>query len=140
MAAAPTPVAIDTNVLFSALLRDRSRFSEVILRFGHAFFVCESVLVELFRHKERILRSSKLGDADLTHLYHVLLRRIHLFREEQIDPEHWTRAYALCREVDETDTPHVALALQIAGLLWTGDRTLRNGLEARRFTSFFTPD
>lgn len=115
MPAAPTPVAIDTNVLFSALLRDRSRFSEIILR------------------------SSKLGEADLTHLYHVLLRRLNLFREEQIDPERWNRAYALCREVDETDTPHVALTLQIAGVLWTGDNTLREGLEARGFTSFFTP-
>ncbi len=137
---APTPVAIDTNVLFSALLRDKSRFSEIILRSGHTFFVCESVLVELFRHKERILRSSRLGEADLTSLYHVLLRRLHLFREEQIDPELWSRAHALCREVDVTDTPHVALTLQIGGLLWTGDRTLREGLEARGFTSFFAPD
>ncbi|MEW5931266.1 MAG: PIN domain-containing protein [Gemmatimonadota bacterium] len=130
---------VDTNVIFSALLREQSRFSEIILRSEHEFYVCESVLVELFRHKERILRSSRLGEADLANLYHVLLRRLHLFKEEQIAPEHWSRAYALCRDVDETDTPHVALTLQIGGVLWTGDRSLREGLKAKGFASFFAP-
>ncbi|HEV2150700.1 MAG TPA: PIN domain-containing protein [Longimicrobiaceae bacterium] len=137
---APASVVVDTNIVFSALLREHSRFSEVLLQSEHTFYVCESVLVELFRHKDRILRASRLEEADLARLYHVLLRRLQLYREDQIAPENWGRAYELCRDVDQTDTPHVALALELEGLLWTGDRTLRAGLEARGFTRFFAAD
>jgi predicted nucleic acid-binding protein len=134
------PVAVDTNILFSALLRGSSgRFAETILRSEHSFYVCESVVVELFKHKEKILRLSHLAEDELVRFYHVLLRRLHLHREELIGAEQWRRAHALCREVDEADTPHVALALELNGLLWTGDRALRQALEARGFDRFFAP-
>jgi predicted nucleic acid-binding protein len=52
----PQPVAVDTNILFSALLKKENRFAEVLLRAEHPFYICETVLVELLRHKEKILR------------------------------------------------------------------------------------
>lgn len=58
-------VVVDTNVIFSALLRRESRFAETLLRGEHRFHVCESVLVELFKHKEKILRLSRLADEAL---------------------------------------------------------------------------
>lgn len=132
-------VVVDTNVIFSALLRRESRFAETLLRGEHRFHVCESVLVELFKHKEKILRLSRLADEDLVRFYHVLLRHLTLFKEDLIAPEHWRTARALCREVDEADTPHVALSLELDAPLWTGDKRLREGLEARGFTHFFSP-
>ena len=69
-------VVVDTNVIFSALLRRESRFAETLLRGEHRFHVCESVLVELFKHKEKILRLSRLADEDLVRFYHVLLRHL----------------------------------------------------------------
>ncbi|HEX2092336.1 MAG TPA: PIN domain-containing protein [Longimicrobiaceae bacterium] len=132
-------MAVDTNVIFSALLKGEGRFAEVLLRSEHAFYVCESVLVELFKHKEKILRLSRLEEDDLVRFYHVLLRRLHIHREELIAPGHWRSARDLCREVDESDIPHVALTLELGGLLWTGDRHLREGLAARGFDRFFSP-
>lgn len=140
MVATHDPVAVDTNVLFSALLRSSGPFADRLLRSEHPFYVCESVLVEIFKHKEKILRLSQLDEDDLLRFYHVLLRRLHLYREDLIEPEHWRRAHELCRDVDETDTPHVALALALDGLLWTGDKALRQGLEAKGFDRFFAPE
>lgn len=136
----PVPVAVDTNILFSALLKGESRIAEVLLRSEHPFYVCESVLVELFKHKEKILRLSRLEEDDLTRFYHVLLRRLHIHKEGLIAPEHWRTARELCRGVDESDTPHVALTLELQGRLWTGDRHLREGLAARGFDQFFSPE
>jgi predicted nucleic acid-binding protein len=107
----PLPVVVDTNVLFSALLKGSGYFAEVLLRSEHQFYVCESVLVELFKHKEKILRLSRLEEDDLTRFYHVLLRHLHLHKEDLIAPEHWRVAQSLCLGVDESDTPHVALTL-----------------------------
>jgi predicted nucleic acid-binding protein len=138
--AEPSPVIVDTNILFSSLLKSRTRFAGILLQSEHPFYVCESVLVELFKRKEKILNLSRLEEDDLARLYHVLLRRLHLYKEDLIDSKHWRAAHNLCREVDETDTPHVALTLELDGLLWTGDKQLREGLQGGGFTRFFTPE
>jgi predicted nucleic acid-binding protein len=134
-----SPVVVDTNILFSALLRKPTRFSEILLQAEHRFYVSESVIIELFRHKERILRLSRLNEDELVHLYQILLRRLHVYKEDLIAPEHGHRGHALCRPIDETDTPHVALALELNALLWTSDKALREGPPGRGFDRFFGP-
>lgn len=130
---------VDTNILFSALLRLENRFATMLLRRDYRFFVCESVLVELFKHKEKILRASRLSDEDLVRFYHVLLRRLTLYKEDLISTENWRAAADLCHGVDEGDVAHVALSLELDAPLWTGDIRLRDGLIARGFTRFFSP-
>jgi predicted nucleic acid-binding protein len=57
----PQAVVVDTNVLFSALLSGQSSFSESLLRSGHHFYVCELVLAELFKRKDKIVKASRLS-------------------------------------------------------------------------------
>ncbi|WP_322744651.1 PIN domain-containing protein [Cuspidothrix issatschenkoi] len=45
-----------------------------------------------------------------------------------------------CKDIDESDTPHVALTLQLEGLLWTGDKKLKEGLIIKGFDKFFEPN
>ena len=132
-------VVVDTNIIFSALLRPDSHLAATLLRAGHRFYVCESVLVELFKHKEKIVRLSHVADDDVVRLYHLILTHLHLFKEDLIAAEHWRAAHRLCRDVDEADTPHVALALELGAPLWTGDVRLRDGLRSGGFTRFFSP-
>ncbi len=133
------PVIVDTNILFSALLNSQSSFAETLLNSKHEFYVCEQILVEMFRHKDKIVKLSKLSENDVVHLYYVLLKRLNLFKEDLISQEHRQNAYELCRGVDETDTPHVALTLELDGLLWTGDKALKEGLKLKGFSRFFEP-
>ncbi len=72
--------------------------------------------------------------------FHGLLRQLDLYKENWISAGSWKRARELCRDVDPDDAAHVALALEINAPLWTGDRKLRRGLEARGFDRFFSPD
>jgi predicted nucleic acid-binding protein len=53
------------------------------------------------------------------------VRKINLHKEDLIAPKHRRRAYELCRDIDETDTPHVALTFEWDGELWTGDKKLK---------------
>ncbi|WAN69275.1 PIN domain-containing protein [Moorena producens JHB] len=54
-----------------------------------------------------------------------------------ITAEHLATAYELCRDIDETDTPHVALTIELGGLLWTGDKKLKEGLQRKGFVQLF---
>ena len=131
------PIIVDTNILFSALLRENSRFSELLLTSEYTFFVCELVFVELFKRKEKIIQLSHLTEEEIIQIYYILLKRLHLYKEDLISLEYRRLAYELCQGVDVSDTPHVALTLQLDGLLWTGDKKLKLGLKNKGFEQFF---
>ena len=132
-------VVIDTNILFSALLGGDSDFGHILLRAEYSYHVCESVLVELFKRKEKIVAYSRLSEEEVIRAYHVLLRHLDLFKEALIPSERWQEAYRLCHDIDVTDTPHVALTLTLGGRLWTGDKRLMDGLKQKGFSRFFAP-
>jgi len=134
-------VVVDTNVIFSALVSGKeSAFSEILLQSKNDFYACETTLVEIFKHKEKILKFSRFSDDDLVRFYYIILNRLNLYKETLIAPEHRKAAYNLCHDIDETDTPHVALTLELDAVLWTGDKRLKEGLEEKGFKDFFVPD
>ena len=134
------PVVTDTNMLFSALLGRGSRFSETVSASERQFYAGELALTELFKHKERIVEHSRLSEEEVVALYYKLVRKINLHKEDLIAPEHRRRAYELCHDIDETDTPHVALVFELDGELWTGDKKLKEGLREKGFDRFFEPE
>ena len=89
------------------------------------------------KHKEKVVHFSQLSEDEIVRFYHILMRRTNIYKEDLIAPEHWTTAYALCCDIDESDTPHVALTVALDGLLWTGDKKLKEGLKRKGFDSFF---
>lgn len=115
------------------------RFADTILQGEHRFVVNELVLTELFHHREKIAQVSRLSDESITQLYYRLIRGVELYREDLISPEVRRQAYKLCRDIDETDAPHVAITIEVDGLLWTGDKRLKAGLRSQGFDRFFDP-
>jgi predicted nucleic acid-binding protein len=132
-------VVVDTNIFFSALMSAESSFTKTMLRLENEFFVCETTLVKIFNHKEKLIRASHLTSDDMARLYHILVKRVQIYKEDLIGPENWKTAYEMCHDVDETDTPHVALVLELNAVLWTGDKRLKEGLKDKGFKDFFVP-
>ena len=130
-------IIVDTNVLFSALLNSQSSFTEILIGSDYRFFVCEQVLVELFKRKEKLVKASQLSEDEIVRIYQILLKRITLYKEDLIALENRAAAYTLCKDIDESDTPHIALTLELDGLLWTGDKKLKEGLKRKGFKQFF---
>jgi predicted nucleic acid-binding protein len=131
-------IIVDTNILFSALLNSQSSFAEILLGLDYRFFVCEQVLVELFKRKEKLVKVSQLSEDEIVQIYQILLKRITLYKEDLITADNRAAGYALCKDIDESDTPHVALTLELKGLLWTGDKKLKEGLRQKGFNQFFS--
>lgn len=133
------PIVVDTNILFSALLREKSRFTETLLTSAHRFYVSELALAELFRNRQKIVKLSLLEESEVDTLFYRIARSLAFFKEDLVSPANRKAAHELCRDIDETDTPHVALVLELDGLLWTGDNSLKEGLRKKGFDRFFEP-
>jgi predicted nucleic acid-binding protein len=133
------PIVVDTNILFSALLREPSRFVELLFQAEYDFYIGEYVIVELFKHKDRLVQQSKLDEDDLLRLLYRLLKQLNIYPERLISPGRVAEAQHLCALIDVDDTVHVALTLALDGWLWTGDRSLMDGLRQQGFDRFFVP-
>ena len=70
---------------------------------------------------------------------HTLVNRLEFVTEENIPVGTWLEAHRLCHDVDENDTPYVALTLHLDGRLWTDDGELKQGLRAKGFDRFYEP-
>jgi predicted nucleic acid-binding protein len=132
-------IIIDTNIIFSALLNKNSNFASTLLLGDYQFYIAELVLVELFKYKDKILKLSQLSEEDIFSFYHILLKRINLYKEDLIDRENLKLAYDLCKNIDVNDVIHVALTLELQGKLWTRDNKLKRGLISKGFNLFFDP-
>ena len=94
------------------------------------------LFVELFKHKERIVRASRLPEAEIIDSLYALVSRIEFHNESLIPVGDWMEASRLCSPTDEKDTAYVALALHLDAQIWSEDEKLKTGLRARGFDRF----
>jgi len=131
-------VIVDTNILFSALLGKSKKLRDTILTEKNiSFYSCKFLIVELFKYKEKIRGKSSLEEDEILELLYGLLKKINIFDEVSVTEESLQKAFELCKDVDEKDTPFVAIVMELDGLLWTGDKALKDGLASKGFDSFF---
>ena len=52
-------VVLDTNLLFSALRSNNTAFREILFSDEHIFYSSKYIIVEIFKHKERIIKGIK---------------------------------------------------------------------------------
>ena len=130
-------VVVDTNILFSVLLRFPNAHANAIFEEDIAFYTPHFVIVELFKHKERIIQRSNLSETDILEILYRLIKNIHLVSEENISNISWKSAYQLTHDVDIKDTPFVALAIELEAELWSSDKKLKNHLIKNGFQYFF---
>lgn len=133
------PIIVDTNILFAAMRSANSRIREILRRTDLSFYAPNFLVVEIFKHKEKILRHSKASEDDVYEFLHQLLARIQFINEDHISLGNIVQAYRLCKDVDEKDTIFVALTLELEGEFWTRDDALKAGLVKKGFASFFVP-
>jgi predicted nucleic acid-binding protein len=112
---------------------------DFLLRSNYDFFTSSFAIVELFKHKEKLLRYSKLSEAELLELLYMVLKKLKVVSEELITAQNWKKAYVLCERIDIKDISFVALALELEGVLWTGDKRLKKGLIEKGYDNFFHP-
>lgn len=132
-------VIVDSNIIFSSLLSHDSKFVPTLLNEHIKFCAPSFLIVEIFKHKEKLLSFSRLSEKQLLEILHNFLDNIQFIPEKTISEMSLDFAFELCEGVDEKDIIFVALTIEYNGLLWTGDKKLINGLTNIGFTRFYYP-
>lgn len=130
-------VIVDTNIVFSALLNPISTISDLILNSedSFTFYSPSTILTELKNHEKKLLKLSGLKADELEELKIYLFKHIHLISLETLSKDSWTYAVQLVEKVDPFDAPFVAMAIELNGVLWTGDKKLKSGVSSKEFNS-----
>lgn len=128
-------VILDTNIFFSALIKPDGKIAEIILNPAFHFekYTCYYLYIELFKHKDKILKVSKLSESELLEVFYALIRRVAFINESHIPKDIYQFAYELVKDIDPNDTPFVALNTHLNAYLWTGDLQLRDKLKTKGY-------
>jgi predicted nucleic acid-binding protein len=131
-------IVVDTNIIFSALLKEDNRYTRTLIKNedAHDFYAVYFTIVELFKHKERIKQFSKLSEEDILEALYELLKHIHIINDDLISIASWKTAMQLTHDVDIKDVPNVALTIELGAQLWTNDNELKKRLQAKGFSAF----
>ena len=126
-------IVVDTNIVFSSLLNADNDMGDVLLNYQNKFqfFAPQLVLDELLKYHTKLQKLSKLSALNLNEAQTRIFDIITLISLDLIENANWTKAYELTKNIDENDTPFVALALSLEAKLWTGDKILAQGLQKR---------
>lgn len=133
-------VVVDTNIVFSAILNSLSWIGQIILHSGNSitFYSPKYLQFEIQNHIARIQKITNLNDSEIHELIQILYTKIHFIEDELIPKDVLLKADFLTKDVDYDDVMFVALSLHLDCNLWTGDKTLINGLIQKGFKRFIS--
>jgi predicted nucleic acid-binding protein len=112
-------LVVDSNIIFSALIK-KSITRDIILSDLFELYAPEHIFNEITKHKELLLRKSKLDGGDFEALLLLLQKHIHLVIKDKYY-EKMTIAEDILRNIDITDSPFLALALALNCPIWSND-------------------
>lgn len=84
---------VDTNIIFSSLLANKSNVRDILLNDNHEFYAPNLLITEIFKHKEKLIKFSKLNDEDFLIFFNLCIERIHFIPLELISLESRQEAY-----------------------------------------------
>ncbi|MDP2337591.1 MAG: PIN domain-containing protein [Bacteroidota bacterium] len=130
-------LVIDTNLVFSALIPKASQIRDILFESNINFYSPNILISEIFKHKDKLLKSSKLTESEFDIYFNGIIERIKFIPTDFIGLDSRQKAYDLCFDIDIKDTPFVALSIDLAIPFWTGDKKLKDGLKQKGFHNFY---
>jgi predicted nucleic acid-binding protein len=112
-------LVLDSNIIFSALIK-KSKTRDIILSDFFELYAPEYIFNEIIKHKELLLRKSKLDQGNFDALLLLLQKHIHLVAKEKYDKK-MAIAENILGNIDITDSPFLALALALNCSIWSND-------------------
>ena len=125
--------------MFSWLVSGNAYMADTLLRENYSLFAPQYLIVELFKHKERILKRSKSEAEDLCDWLDVIIQKIAFVRNESVSNKSFYKAYTICAGVDPKDLTYLALAIELKSPLWTKYKPIITAIQQSGIIELFTP-
>lgn len=117
-------IVIDSNILFSALIKD-SVTRRIILEYDGFFLFPSFIFEELEKHKAELLKKSGMKRKSFETLLNLLIQKVLIISTDVLS-QYRARAYDLVRDIDPDDTLFVACALAYpSSVIWSDDKKLK---------------
>jgi predicted nucleic acid-binding protein len=117
-------IIIDSNVLFSALIKD-SAARGIILRSNILFLFPSYIFDEMEKHINELLAKSGMRQEDFNALLSLLLEKVLIVPQESIEP-YKKEAVRIVKDIDINDSVFIACALAHKGsAIWSEDKMLK---------------
>jgi predicted nucleic acid-binding protein len=123
-------IVLDSNILFSALIRD-SKTRQIILECDGRFLFPSFVFTEVQKHKNELLEKSGMIDDDFNGLLDLLLDKMDVVPEGVL-LSHKEEAEKIVKDIDPDDALFVACALAYEdAVIWSDDKGLKKQSQVR---------
>ncbi len=117
-------IVIDSNVLFSALIKQSST-RQIILEYDSYFLFPSFIFEELQKHKNEILRKSGMKEDEFNLLFQLILKKVVIVPTETLYP-YRSKAFEIVKDIDINDVIFVACALAYSNsIIWSDDKKLK---------------
>ncbi len=125
-------IVVDTNIVFSSLLGNH-KIIEFLMCENNRLFVPKIFFVEMFVHKEKLTKISKLSLNEVNEFLLLITKNLIVIDERLIPENLKSKALELVEDIDIKDLPFIALSLYLDAKILTGDKKLINGLKNKGF-------
>lgn len=127
-----TRYATDANVIFASLISGKENYERMFS--DNKFFVPDFALAEIQKYQPEILRKTKLTFEELKAYTLGIFDRLTVVPNLVVSTQSYLQAFHFCRDIDEKDTPYLALAIEFGIDLLTNDLELVEGLRRKDYT------
>ena len=123
-------IVIDSNILFSALIKD-SITRRIILDYENQFLFPSYIFEEMEIHKTELITKSKMKEKDFEELLSLLLKKVIIIPNEVL--LHYKKeAYQIIKDIDPDDVIFIACVLAFSdSVLWSDDKKLKQQSKIR---------
>jgi predicted nucleic acid-binding protein len=133
-------IVVDTNIVFSAILNVNSKIAQILI-YNHPeikFYSCDYLQTEILRHREKLLKITKLKEKELNELENIVKQNITFINEHLIPIQIIEETKIQLEHIDPFDVPFIALTKHLNAKLWTGDKKLYNPLKTQNFQNILS--
>ncbi len=130
-------VVVDANIIFSSLIKGNPVYLKILNNIDA--YAPDFIFIEIEKYEKRILKKVS-NTQKMKEIIFKIFEKITIIPKIALRKTNIKKAYNLCRDIDEKDTPYVALALELDAYLWTNDKKLANKLREKGFSKILTTD